>query len=323
MTKMLFLTHGNLASGVQDTVEMIIGPQDAIQTFSLHPTCDIQVFEDEVFSYIQSVDEELLIFVDIIGGSPYNIAQKALNEFGRHYLISGLNVPMILEIAMLLEQQPAAELARLAICSGKEAVQLFNKDGLISNEEALESNTAELLEEDFTEAHHSDQALGMGGEIVFARVDFRLLHGQVATRWVPKIRPDTILIVDDALYEDQEMIEVYRSAAPHGIQVFVVPSQVVAYAYQHHTLPAGKVMLLFRNIEQLDRTLEMGLHLDEIQLGGIPKTATNKMVLTAVSLSNQDVEVLDKVEAAGTKVYIQILPDEAALTYDDAKLKMN
>ena len=34
-------------------------------------------------------------------------------------------------------------------------------------------------------------------EIKLARVDFRLMHGQVVTTWIQQVSADAILIVDD------------------------------------------------------------------------------------------------------------------------------
>ncbi|QZQ47931.1 PTS mannose/fructose/sorbose transporter subunit IIB [Pediococcus acidilactici] len=42
-------------------------------------------------------------------------------------------------------------------------------------------------------------------EILLARVDSRLLHGQVATAWAKKVKPNRILVVSDSVAEDESV----------------------------------------------------------------------------------------------------------------------
>ena len=50
--------------------------------------------------------------------------------------------------------------------------------------------------------------------ITFARVDHRLIHGQVITKWSKIARAQKILIVDDILGQDSFMVDIYKMAAP-------------------------------------------------------------------------------------------------------------
>ena len=58
-------------------------------------------------------------------------------------------------------------------------------------------------------------------KIELARVDFRLIHGQIITRWRKVIAINKIIVIDDILAADEFMTKVYASAAPSDITVKV------------------------------------------------------------------------------------------------------
>ena len=58
-------------------------------------------------------------------------------------------------------------------------------------------------------------------EIKLARVDFRLMHGQVVTNWIKQVNADSILIIDDELAKDKFLGQVFLMAAPPGIKVAI------------------------------------------------------------------------------------------------------
>ena len=58
--------------------------------------------------------------------------------------------------------------------------------------------------------------------IKLVRIDFRLIHGQVITKWSNKISATRIVVVNDALSKDEFMADIYVMAAPPGMTVDVI-----------------------------------------------------------------------------------------------------
>ena len=54
------------------------------------------------------------------------------------------------------------------------------------------------------------------------RVDDRLIHGQVVTSWITQTGSKKIMIIDDELYENEFLKDVFAAAAPRGIPVEVM-----------------------------------------------------------------------------------------------------
>jgi len=53
-------------------------------------------------------------------------------------------------------------------------------------------------------------------KISLIRLDSRLIHGQVITKWVKIAKANRIIIVDDELAQDDFMVMIYAAAAPKG-----------------------------------------------------------------------------------------------------------
>ena len=89
MTDLVLLSHGSFCKGIKESAEMILGPQKNIHTIDLK--------EGESFLNLVSSLESFVVFTDILGGTPYNVAYKSLlsakNKFA---LYTGMNLPMII-----------------------------------------------------------------------------------------------------------------------------------------------------------------------------------------------------------------------------------
>ena len=55
--------------------------------------------------------------------------------------------------------------------------------------------------------------------IELTRVDFRLIHGQVITRWLTQCQINEIVTIDNDLNKDPFMQEVFKMAAPKGVKI--------------------------------------------------------------------------------------------------------
>lgn len=126
MTGILIVAHGALAEGLADSVQMLIGGERP-------PFCSLgegglEPFEKELFLKIDGLLENcqgVVIFCDLKGGTPANTSLKyKLMKQKNIEIVSGVNVPMLLEVLMDLENLPTPQAAAdLAINTGKESIE--------------------------------------------------------------------------------------------------------------------------------------------------------------------------------------------------------
>lgn len=159
--------------------------------------------------------------------------------------------------------------------------------------------------------------------ITFVRVDHRLIHGQVITKWSKIAAAQKILIVDDVLAQDSFMVDIYKMAAPSGVDVDIKSAEDTARAYQADDLGSGNVFLLFKSIQTARKAMDAGLELKTLQLGGVPAEAGRKIVFQAVALNDVDVADLTHMADAGCQITLQVVPEEAGMTLADALKKYN
>ncbi len=58
--------------------------------------------------------------------------------------------------------------------------------------------------------------------LVLARIDDRLIHGQVTVGWATHLKPDRILLANNEIAADDWQCQVYASSVSPGIEVCIL-----------------------------------------------------------------------------------------------------
>ena len=148
-------------------------------------------------------------------------------------------------------------------------------------------------------------------EVVFARIDFRLIHGQVITKWIRLCDASEIVIVDDALESDSFMASIYTMAAPPGYKVSVYSVDHAIEKWRDGTFADGKVFLMTRDIATFNRVVKGGLPVGQVQVGGIEFKPGRTKVYGTMSLDDADAKLLKEVADEGVEVYVQSVPEDS------------
>jgi PTS system mannose-specific IIA component len=96
----IIVTHGNFGKELLKSVEMIMGEQKDVFAFGLNLGDDVETLKENVRKTVeenQSLNKTTLIMVDLLGGSPSNIALSLLKDYDVKVLV-GINMPMLIEI---------------------------------------------------------------------------------------------------------------------------------------------------------------------------------------------------------------------------------
>lgn len=145
--------------------------------------------------------------------------------------------------------------------------------------------------------------------IVLARVDDRLVHGQVVIGWGRPLDVGRIVLVDDTVAASSWEQELYRMAVPDGFELrFATPAEAVARLAEWQASPT-RTMLLTGDIETmaaLVRAEPQVVH--RVNLGGIHHRPGRRERLPYVYLADEELRVLEALERDGTVVTAQDLP---------------
>ena len=97
----VLVSHGDLAQGMLNTLEMICGPQENICALSFEMSDSPDDVRDQIEEAIGLYPAGCLVFLDILGGSPANSLQFiALNNDEPVYAIAGMSLPLVIEATM-------------------------------------------------------------------------------------------------------------------------------------------------------------------------------------------------------------------------------
>lgn len=156
-------------------------------------------------------------------------------------------------------------------------------------------------------------------DVGLTRVDSRLLHGQVVTRWIGQVGANEVIIFDDDLAKDEFMVEVFQMATPSGVELIVKPVDEIKKFLENRDLKRS--IILFKNIPMLLKGMETGIGIERIQIGGIGGGPNRVVVFKNITLTEEEYWQLQELENSGSKVYLQTVPEEREVTLGDISNK--
>ncbi|MFG1173984.1 PTS system mannose/fructose/N-acetylgalactosamine-transporter subunit IIB [Erwiniaceae bacterium CAU 1747] len=157
--------------------------------------------------------------------------------------------------------------------------------------------------------------------IVLCRIDSRLIHGQVVTKWVGQSQANRIAVVSDELDADPFMKNIYLMAAPPNIKVDCYSNQRFAASWQENQLGDGKVLVLFPSLAAIQDALQRGFDVSTVQVGGLGGGPDRKAVFQNITLDEKDVGILKDLKARGVQVLFQTIPEDKPQSLDDVLKK--
>lgn len=122
MIGILIVSHGKFAEGLIDAARLISGEQEKIESIGLFEGDNLDDLTAKIEQAITRLDDGsgVIVFVDMFGASPSNIVSRLIDK--NIIAITGVNLPMILEILSLRDSMSLREIADVAINSGKESI---------------------------------------------------------------------------------------------------------------------------------------------------------------------------------------------------------
>lgn len=133
MVGAVIATHGKLAEGMLDSIELIAGKQKNVRTLSLCHGDDIDLFREKIKNAVIELSEGdgVIVFADLFFASPYNQAARAYTELKEYpyRLVTGVNLPMIFDFIGCRESGKSLdELAQSVMNAGQDGIKEFFKE---------------------------------------------------------------------------------------------------------------------------------------------------------------------------------------------------
>ncbi|GGC90317.1 PTS system mannose/fructose/N-acetylgalactosamine-transporter subunit IIB [Enterococcus wangshanyuanii] len=166
------------------------------------------------------------------------------------------------------------------------------------------------------------------GVINLARVDERLIHGQVMMTLSQKNGVNSIFVVDDVVAKDKFMRELYKSAGGRtGQKTIVITPDKAKFYWDEYNFKEYNCILITKTISVIYDLVTHGVPMKELNIGGIAQKDPEKdlLVTKSVYLNQSDAEKLkDLNENYGVEdIYFQATPSAPKSTLKEVLAKFN
>lgn len=118
--------HGQFSNGLKSALDMVAGDQPAFQIVPFEGS-EAATYGDDLRAAIIAMraecEEGVIVFVDLLGGTPFNQSMMIANDVDKLEIVTGTNLPMVIEL--LFARNGATDvtaLAEQAVTAGKDAV---------------------------------------------------------------------------------------------------------------------------------------------------------------------------------------------------------
>ncbi|HFI0701696.1 TPA: PTS sugar transporter subunit IIB [Streptococcus suis] len=310
----IIASHGEFAAGIHQSGQMIFGEQEKVQVVTFMPSEGPDDLYAKLNAAVDSfdADDEVLVLADLWSGSPFNQASRVAGERPdrKFAIITGLNLPMLIQAYTERLMDAAAGVEKVAANIIKEA-----KDGIKVLPEELqpaEAAPAANAEQAPKGAIPPGTVIGDGKlKINLARIDTRLLHGQVATAWTPASKADRIIVASDTVAQDELRKQLIKQAAPGNVKANVVPIKKLIEVSKDPRFGNTHALILFETPQEALEAIEGGVEIKELNVGSMAHSTGKTMVNTVLSMDKDDVATFERLRELGVKFDVRKVPNDS------------
>ena len=147
-------------------------------------------------------------------------------------------------------------------------------------------------------------------KIVLARVDDRLIHTEILTLWVPEVRANRILIVDDIVAKDKFRSKVIKEMAPDGLIIHVYGIDRAVEKLKERVIVIAESPIVFEEL------MKCGIRITQLNIGGMGIRGERKTVARRIACDDREMESIQQMIRKGVHVYFQTIPKKS---WEEAK----
>ncbi|EGJ27876.1 mannose/fructose/sorbose PTS transporter subunit IIA [Streptococcus porcinus] len=322
----IIASHGKFAEGIHQSGSMIFGEQEKVQVVTFMPNEG----PDDLYAHFNNAiaqfdtDDEVLVLADLWSGSPFNQASRVMGENPERKMaiITGLNLPMLIQAyteRMMDANAGVEQVAANIIKESKEGVKALPEE-LNPAEVVASPVAAPVVKGSIPEG----TVIGDGKlKINLARIDTRLLHGQVATAWTPASKANRIIVASDTVAKDDLRKQLIKQAAPGGIKANVVPIKKLTEVAKDPRFGNTQALILFETVQDALRAVEGGVEIKELNVGSMAHSTGKTMVNNVLSMDKDDVAAFEKLQELGVQFDVRKVPNDSKKNLFDLIKKAN
>ncbi|NOI65359.1 PTS sugar transporter subunit IIB [Vibrio sp. 99-8-1] len=161
--------------------------------------------------------------------------------------------------------------------------------------------------------------------ISFVRIDDRVIHGQLVTRWAKERPCEGIIAVDDAVAADPLLSKVMKGAVT-DVKVWLFNTQTAIEKLPKVIASDKKYFVIAKSPVTLKKLLEGGIDLTnlngKINVGPMSAREGTTTIGSNQCVNQEEIEAFRFLTNIGHEIDFRLVPDSAAYTWQDAESKL-
>lgn len=308
----ILASHGEFAKGVRQSGTMLFGNPEKVEVITFMPGEGPEDLSKKYQEAIEkfSPEDQILFLVDLWGGSPFNEANRIFEQNQETTgIIAGLNLPILIQA--YAEQMDPEQTAKQAVIN---ILKEIKTTGIKVRPDELQTHYSTPTQVVNKKSSFMPEGTVVGDgklRVAFARIDSRLVHGQVASAWTKEVRPDRIIVVSDRVSKDELRKKLLKQAAPSGVPVNIVPIKKMVEVLNDTRFGGQKIFFLFENPQEAVIAIESGVPIKNLNVGGMVHSEGKTLISKAIAVDHEDIVAFNHLKELGVELEVRQLPSNS------------
>ena len=146
------------------------------------------------------------------------------------------------------------------------------------------------------------------------RVDDRLVHGCVATMWVPQLHAERVICIDDESANSQMLKNALRMATPKSVFLSVLDHESAIKNLKSDKYGNQPIMIVAKSPRTFVQLIENGIKINSVtlgNLGNITKTPDSTVITKYITVNDEEEKYIVKLHDNGVALDVKLQPKDA------------
>ncbi len=145
-------------------------------------------------------------------------------------------------------------------------------------------------------------------EILFTRIDDRLVHGQVTTTWLRQYKCNSIFIIDDEVAVNPLLKKILKATVPQDVKMVILDTKKAIEMLKDNG--EEKIFIITKRPRPILKLVENEIKIDSVNIGGMQPKPGSKKISKAVSVTKEDIDDFKKLAEKGIELEIRMVPTD-------------
>lgn len=148
--------------------------------------------------------------------------------------------------------------------------------------------------------------------VINVRVDDRLVHGVVATNWVPRLRIERVVVIDQESARDPMMKSALRMATPKSVFLSTIELDKFLKNNEENTYENQKIMIVVKSLKPIIDLIDAGFQIPEVTLGNLGRQGDSgdaEAVTRFIAVNEEIRAQIEYLHEKKVKLTAQLIPE--------------